>query len=477
MKKHNKILGIFLATCMLMSMASAASATSNAVTVSIPADGTSNTYWTLSDAIQAIPNGKNANITINESLTETNAVTIAPASASSIQINALVHTTIKTPLIVSGGADVSIGLATFDTSGVAITVNSPASLTLKNGSVIKGSTTGIRNQGGTVSFQPGNQVSDYTHISGTVTGSWNTPSPSPSTSASPSPTGVVSVTGISGVPATQTLKPNTISKLNPTVLPSNASDKRVTYRSSNTSVVTVSAEGYITARANGVAVVTAKTVDGGFEANSIVTVSATATPSPSPTTSPKPTVDAPVYIARNALVTVANKKVSSVTTKSSTRVTRRPLTHQATSINQLAVPVVAFTYMDKQDYDCLRYDLPWLKIDIYPEAREDLRDNQKLTVGVRRITPSGTMKTQWNKIKSKNVTGPWDVTSNSNTNGFMYRFQLPSLIYKNSLKLVKWNGSTFAEVDRNDWTVIKLSGKYYVRTDLFGDGIYALMRK
>lgn len=476
MKKSNKIFSLFLSALMLMSLASTAGATSNAVTLSIPADGTQNTYWTLNDAIQAIPNGKNATITINESLAETNAVTIAPASASSIQINALVNTTIKTPLIVSGQATVTIGLATFDTSGVAITVNSPAKLTLRNGSVIKGSTTGIRNQGGTVNFQPGNQVSNYTHISGTVTGSWNTISPSPSNSASPSPTGTVSVTGVSGISATMSLRPNTIAKLNPVVLPSNASDKRVTYRSSNTNVATINADGYVTARADGVTVLTVRTTDGGMEASCVLTVSSTATATATPSPSPTPAVDAPVYIARNATVTVAGKKVSSVTTKSTARVTRRPLSHQAASVNQLSVPVLAFTYMDKQDYDCLRYDLPWLKIDIYPEAREDMQDNQRMTVGVRRITPSGSMKTQWDKIKSKNVSGPWDVTSNSNTDGFMYRFQLPNLIYKNNLKLMKWNGKSFVEVSRNDWTVIKLTGNYYVRTDLLGDGLYAVTR-
>ncbi len=60
--------------------------------------------------------------------------------------------------------------------------------------------------------------------------------------------------------------------LTATVLPSDASDKSVTWTSSNTAVAGVSADGKVTANKAGTAVVTVKTVDGGYQATCTVTV-------------------------------------------------------------------------------------------------------------------------------------------------------------------------------------------------------------
>lgn len=481
MKLKKRLISSLLSFAMILGMVSTATATSNAVTLKIPADGTTNTYWTLSDAISAIPNGKDAEIMINESLNETSVVTIAPTTNSSLKINAISGAVIKTPLIVSGNSNVTIEQATFDTSGVAVTVNSPASLTLSNGSVVKGTTTGVRNQGGTVNFSPGHKVSDYTHVSGTVNGSWSV-----ITTATPAPTGTsatIAVTGISSVPTTLSMRVNEIKKLSPVVAPTNATNKALTYASNNTAVVTVSSEGYLTAKAAGTALITVRSADGNVVSPCLVTVSnSSATASPSPTAGPTATtapskVDAPVYVARNALLYLDNKKISGNTTKSSVRVTRRPLSYKVASVNKISIPVNAYTYLEEQDYDSIRYDLPWLKVDIYPEAVEDMKKDQRLTVGVQRITPSGTMQTQWNKIKSKNVSGPWSITSNSNAEGYVYRFALPELISKSKLRLVKWNGKEFKDVSISQWAVIKLGSTYYVRTDALTDGIYAVVKK
>ena len=57
-----------------------------------------------------------------------------------------------------------------------------------------------------------------------------------------------------------------------TVVPSNSSEKTVTWSSSNTSVATVSSSGIVTANSVGIATITVKTDDGGKTANCSVTV-------------------------------------------------------------------------------------------------------------------------------------------------------------------------------------------------------------
>lgn len=59
-----------------------------------------------------------------------------------------------------------------------------------------------------------------------------------------------------------------------TVKPSNATDKSVTWSSSNSSVATVSSSGVVTAKATGKATITVKTNDGGITATCSVTVNA-----------------------------------------------------------------------------------------------------------------------------------------------------------------------------------------------------------
>ena len=62
------------------------------------------------------------------------------------------------------------------------------------------------------------------------------------------------------------------------VLPSNASNKSVTWQSSNDAVATVSSSGYVRAISEGTATITATTVDGGFTATCAVTVTKASEP-------------------------------------------------------------------------------------------------------------------------------------------------------------------------------------------------------
>ena len=80
------------------------------------------------------------------------------------------------------------------------------------------------------------------------------------------------VTGVSLDKTTLTLAVNDTGKLTATVTPDNATNKNVTWKSSNTSVATVSADGTVTAKNAGTATITVTTADGGKTATCTVTV-------------------------------------------------------------------------------------------------------------------------------------------------------------------------------------------------------------
>lgn len=86
---------------------------------------------------------------------------------------------------------------------------------------------------------------------------------------------VVAVTGVTLAPTTATLEFTKTQQLTPTVAPANATNKAVTYASSDTSVATVSATGLVTALSKaGTATITVKTTDGAKTATCVVTVKA-----------------------------------------------------------------------------------------------------------------------------------------------------------------------------------------------------------
>ena len=86
----------------------------------------------------------------------------------------------------------------------------------------------------------------------------------------------VHVTGVDVSPATVSLEEGETESLTATVSPSNATDKSVSWSSSNTSVATVNSSGVVTAVSAGTATITATTTDGGYTDTCTVTVTAPA---------------------------------------------------------------------------------------------------------------------------------------------------------------------------------------------------------
>lgn len=87
----------------------------------------------------------------------------------------------------------------------------------------------------------------------------------------------VAVTGVTLSPTTAALSVGATQQLTPTVSPSTATNKAVTYSSNNTAVATVNSSGLVTAAANGTATITVTTVDGNKTSTCVVTVSTTST--------------------------------------------------------------------------------------------------------------------------------------------------------------------------------------------------------
>ncbi|GAB1855485.1 hypothetical protein MHTCC0001_03190 [Flavobacteriaceae bacterium MHTCC 0001] len=91
--------------------------------------------------------------------------------------------------------------------------------------------------------------------------------------------GTVAVTGVTVTPSTLSLDVGDTGNLTGAVVPSNATDKTMTFGSSDTSVATVTQSGVVTAVASGTATITLTTTDGGHTTSATVTVNGSGSPS------------------------------------------------------------------------------------------------------------------------------------------------------------------------------------------------------
>lgn len=82
----------------------------------------------------------------------------------------------------------------------------------------------------------------------------------------------VAVTGVTIAPKTASINVGATQQLTPTVAPSNATNKAVTYTTSDATKATVNASGLVTGVAVGSATITVKTTDGNKTDTSVITV-------------------------------------------------------------------------------------------------------------------------------------------------------------------------------------------------------------
>ena len=83
----------------------------------------------------------------------------------------------------------------------------------------------------------------------------------------------IALTSFTLTPATVTLAVNATQQLTPAFTPGTASNKKITYTTSDAAKATVSASGLITAKQSGSATITATAEDGGSTKTCVVTIS------------------------------------------------------------------------------------------------------------------------------------------------------------------------------------------------------------
>lgn len=88
----------------------------------------------------------------------------------------------------------------------------------------------------------------------------------------------IAVTGVTVAPKTASVDVDATTKLNSTVAPSTATNKSVSYKSSDEAVATVSSNGTVTGVAEGEATITVTTQDGNKSDTATVTVNAVEEP-------------------------------------------------------------------------------------------------------------------------------------------------------------------------------------------------------
>jgi uncharacterized protein YkwD len=99
-----------------------------------------------------------------------------------------------------------------------------------------------------------------------------TPTPTPAPAPTPTPVATISVTSVSLQSSVTYLFINKTTNLSVAVSPANATDKNVTFKSSNTEVASVSSGGVVTAKSSGDVTITVTTNDGKFTDSVSITV-------------------------------------------------------------------------------------------------------------------------------------------------------------------------------------------------------------
>lgn len=441
-------------------------------------------YQTVKEAIDAVNNNEYAEIIFTDATDELTTITMNQTGAS-IKLQGSSGIELKAPIVMRGSGNVlQMTNVKMNCSSTALSI-SAGKLYLETGTSISGANAGVVNNGGTVYFH-GGQVSSYRQNSGSRDGDISligSATPTPYPTATPTPGPHVYVTGIDGLPNAATMVVGETYQLRPTVRPTNATNQSVTWTSSNTNVATVDANGVIKAVGTGTTVLKATTLEGAYSDSCTLTVKAGTTPTPTITISPTPSQNLTVtqQIARSTDLYLDGSYISGTLSRSTSLIYVTPKQSKQYSENSFTLDVASLKRLSEDKYSAIRYRLPWILVDVYERMGRNLDDDEVLEITVQRLSASTmtkAMNTKWSSIQKKSITGPWEISSNSDTDGLYLRLKLPKYYSKSSLRLVKWNGSNFVDAGASTtWALVKIGSDYYLRSGRVTPGTYAVLQR
>lgn len=276
----------------------------------------------------------------------------------------------------------------------------------------------------------------------------------------------VSVTGIRSLNRTTTVAVGSTTSLSTSVLPSNATNKNIRWTSSNSNA-TVSSSGVVKGVKAGTAVVRAVAEDGGFSTSTTVTVQTAAAAKVAVSTD----------IARNTRLRLNGSSIGGSVARSSTYVAIEPKSYNEVQDNTASVEVRAFNRLPEDGYSVMRYRIRPIMADLQTNMARGMGDSERLEIGFRRLTSntmSSKMNSSWRSYSSKNISGPWEVSVNSNEDDMTLRIRLSKMINKSNIQVLKWNGTSFTRMSTSNYAVTRIGEQYYVRIDNATDGVYAV---
>jgi len=260
-------------TKITLSKTSASIAKGNSTTIKVtlePENATNKTVnWTTSNSSRATVSPtqtttSGSSVTVKASSSSTGSVTITATTADGTNLSATCSVSVYTPTVSVTSISVSPSTLTLNvgSTGTLSATISPSNATTKTykWSSETPSVATVDSNGKVTAVAPGTATIKATSTSGSKTDTCIV-------TVNP-----IAVTGVTLSASSVTLDIGATKTLTATVKPDNATNKNVTWSSSNTSVATVSSTGKITAKAIGQSTITVTTKDGSKKATCSVTV-------------------------------------------------------------------------------------------------------------------------------------------------------------------------------------------------------------
>ena len=276
------------------------------------------------------------------------------------------------------------------------------------------------------------------------------------------------VTGIS-LPASASIEVDERYVIIPAITPSTASNKSVTYTSSNTRVATVDSSGAVRGISAGTATITAKTQDGNFTATTRITVTDKEVVDVG--TSPQGLLQ---DLKNSAVLKLNTETINFNSGISGSVLIAKALKVAQTRVNEITFDKEILESLNEAGLTAMKYELPWVWVYAYPRMAGT---SSTFKMSVQKTTLTGASKTTWNSAKYTALSGPWNIKTSTSTSGLLLRFKLPANTPKANMRIIRWNGTRWVTYAESSFSVVKSGTNYYLSCGLLPQGIYAVVKK